>query len=82
MKTLETKKAPAAIGPYSQAKMTGNFLFASGQIPVDPATGFYSSPARQLYLLEHHFNYIHKGWIRQVLFTQRFKWFFMPLWIT
>ena len=41
-------------------------------------TGFYSSPARQLYLLEHHFNYIHKGWIRQVLFTQRFKWFFMP----
>ena len=32
MKTLETKKAPAAIGPYSQAKMTGNFLFASGQI--------------------------------------------------
>lgn len=39
MKTLETKKAPAAIGPYSQAKMVGNFLFASGQIPVDPATG-------------------------------------------
>ena len=39
MKTLETKKAPAAIGPYYQAKMTGNFLFASGQIPVDPATG-------------------------------------------
>ena len=39
MKTLETKKAPAAIGPYSQAKMTGNFLFASGQIPVNPATG-------------------------------------------
>ena len=39
MKTLETKKAPAAIGPYSQAKMVGNFVFASGQIPVDPATG-------------------------------------------
>ena len=39
MKTLETKKAPAAIGPYSQAKMVGNFIFASGQIPVDPATG-------------------------------------------
>ena len=39
MKTLETKKAPAAIGPYSQAKMTGNFLFTSGQIPVNPATG-------------------------------------------
>ena len=39
MKTLETKKAPAAIGPYSQAKMVGTFVFASGQIPVDPATG-------------------------------------------
>ena len=39
MKTFETKKAPAAIGPYSQAKMAGNFVFASGQIPVDPATG-------------------------------------------
>ena len=39
MKTLETKNAPAAIGPYSQAKMVGNFVFASGQIPVDPATG-------------------------------------------
>ena len=39
MKTLETKKAPEAIGPYSQAKMTGNFLFASGQIQVNPANG-------------------------------------------
>ena len=38
-KTIHTDKAPAAIGPYSQAKMTGNFLFASGQIPVNPATG-------------------------------------------
>ena len=39
MKTLETKNAPAAIGPYSQAKMVGNFVFASGQIPVNPETG-------------------------------------------
>ena len=48
MKTLETKKAPAAIGPYSQAKMVGNFVFASGQIPVDPARLKLrpSSPAR------------------------------------
>ena len=45
MKTLETKKAPAAIGPYSQAKMVGNFLFASGQIPVDPATGTVAGTA-------------------------------------
>lgn len=39
MKTVETKNAPAAIGPYSQAKIAGNFVFASGQIPVNPATG-------------------------------------------
>ena len=38
-KVIATEKAPAAIGPYSQAKMVGNFVFASGQIPVDPATG-------------------------------------------
>lgn len=36
---LHTDKAPAAIGPYSQAIKTGNLLFISGQIPVDPATG-------------------------------------------
>lgn len=36
---IETKNAPAAIGPYSQAVKVGNFIFASGQIPVDPATG-------------------------------------------
>ncbi len=36
---IETKNAPAAIGPYSQAVKVGNFVFASGQIPVDPATG-------------------------------------------
>lgn len=39
MKTIETKKAPAAIGPYSQAKAVNGFVFASGQIPIDPATG-------------------------------------------
>lgn len=36
---IETKNAPAAIGPYSQAVKVGSFVFASGQIPVDPATG-------------------------------------------
>lgn len=36
---LSTNKAPAAIGPYSQAVQTGNLLFVSGQIPLDPATG-------------------------------------------
>lgn len=39
MKTIATDKAPAAIGPYSQAKISGGFLFASGQCPFDPATG-------------------------------------------
>lgn len=39
MKTISTQNAPAAIGPYSQAKVVGNFVFASGQIPIDPATG-------------------------------------------
>ena len=39
MKVISTEKAPAAIGPYSQAMEAGSFIFASGQIPVDPATG-------------------------------------------
>lgn len=38
-KVIDTKKAPAAIGPYSQAIQAGNFLYTSGQLPVDPATG-------------------------------------------
>lgn len=36
---ISTDKAPAAIGPYSQGIVAGDFLFASGQIPIDPATG-------------------------------------------
>ena len=36
---VSTTKAPAAIGPYSQGIIAGDFLFASGQIPIDPATG-------------------------------------------
>lgn len=39
MKEIKTNKAPAAIGPYSQAVVTGNMLFTSGQIPVNPETG-------------------------------------------
>ena len=39
MKKISTDKAPAAIGPYSQGKIAGGFLFASGQIPINPATG-------------------------------------------
>lgn len=36
---VKTEAAPAAIGPYSQAVRAGDFLFCSGQIPLDPATG-------------------------------------------
>lgn len=39
MKTISTDKAPAAIGPYSQAILAGDMLYASGQIPIIPATG-------------------------------------------
>lgn len=39
LKKISTDKAPAAIGPYSQGIIAGDFLFASGQIPIDPATG-------------------------------------------
>ena len=39
MKTIETKSAPAAIGPYSQAILANGFLYTSGQIPLNPETG-------------------------------------------
>ena len=39
MKKIETKMAPAAIGPYSQATEVGNLIFTSGQIPLNPETG-------------------------------------------
>lgn len=39
---IHTPKAPAAIGPYSQAIQAGNMVFVSGQIPVDPATGEFA----------------------------------------
>ena len=39
MKTVQTEKAPKAIGPYSQAVVAGNFVFCSGQVPLDPQTG-------------------------------------------
>ena len=39
MKVIDTKNAPGAIGPYSQAYVTNGLIFTSGQLPVDPATG-------------------------------------------
>lgn len=41
MKAVSTKNAPAAIGPYSQAIEAGGMVFASGQLPIDPATGAF-----------------------------------------
>jgi 2-iminobutanoate/2-iminopropanoate deaminase len=38
-KVIQTDKAPAAIGPYSQALISGNLLFSSGQIPINPENG-------------------------------------------
>jgi 2-iminobutanoate/2-iminopropanoate deaminase len=38
-KAIQTEKAPAAIGPYSQGIVAGGFVFCSGQIPIDPAAG-------------------------------------------
>jgi 2-iminobutanoate/2-iminopropanoate deaminase len=38
-KAISTAKAPAAIGPYSQAIQVGNLVYTSGQLPIDPATG-------------------------------------------
>lgn len=48
MSVISTDKAPAAIGPYSQAIDTGAFIFCSGQLPIDPATGkMPESPGEQ-----------------------------------
>ncbi len=43
MNAIQTNNAPAAIGPYSQAIRTGNLVFVSGQLPVDPATGQFAA---------------------------------------
>ena len=42
MKALHSDKAPKALGPYSQAIVAGGFVFASGQVPIDPATGEFA----------------------------------------
>ena len=39
LRRVDTKNAPAAIGPYSQAQIAGGLVFTAGQIPLDPATG-------------------------------------------
>ena len=42
MKVISTQKAPAAIGPYSQAIQIGNLVYTSGQVPIDPTTGKFA----------------------------------------
>ena len=42
-KQITTAAAPAALGPYSQGIVAGGFFFASGQVPIDPATGELAS---------------------------------------
>ncbi|MBQ9200791.1 MAG: RidA family protein [Bacteroidales bacterium] len=41
MKAVSTSQAPGAIGPYSQAVQAGGFVYTSGQLPIDPATGSF-----------------------------------------
>ena len=42
MRAIHSDKAPQAVGPYSQAIVAGNLVFASGQLPIDPATGQFA----------------------------------------
>ena len=44
LKAIQTNRAPAAIGPYSQAMVAGPLLFVSGQLGLDPATGDFVGP--------------------------------------
>ena len=42
LQSISTSKAPAAIGPYSQAIKAGGFVYVSGQLPIDPSTGVFA----------------------------------------
>lgn len=63
LKKIETDKAPAAIGPYSQAFTANGFVFTSGQIPIDPATGEIAGDA-----IEAQAEQVMKN-LREVLFA-------------
>ena len=47
MEIIDTKKAPGAIGPYSQATKANGFIFVSGQLPIDPTTGELKSDVKE-----------------------------------
>ena len=44
LRAVHTDRAPAAIGPYSQAVRVGDLVFVSGQLPIDPSTGDFAGP--------------------------------------
>ena len=52
-KVISTTSAPAAIGPYSQAVETGNMIFLSGQLPIDPKTGIMHQSSNSSIVCEH-----------------------------
>ena len=56
MKSIHTNQAPAAIGPYSQAIEANGMIFASGQIPIDPATGQFVEGGIQEQTRQEHTN--------------------------
>ena len=51
MKAISTTKAPGAIGPYSQAIQAGDFVYTSGQLGLDPATGAFPVTGQPLPLI-------------------------------
>ena len=66
MHALHTDKAPAAVGPYSQAIEANGFIFASGQLPIDPSTNAFAEGggkrARHVNHLQTHVT----CWLQQV----------------
>lgn len=74
-KVVFSEKAPAAIGPYSQAIRTGNTIYVSGQLPVDPATGAFPEgiEAQAKQSLTNIKNILEsEGYSRQMLLRQQF----------
>ena len=81
MKAINTEKAPAAIGPYSQAIEANGFVFASGQLPIDPATGNFpeggiKEQTRQTHLLKIRRFFFDRGDFFKQRDRKRFGHFF------
>ena len=69
MKVIHSELAPKAVGPYSQAIVAGGFVFASGQLPIDPATGEFAEGGIKEQTRQSLTNVTHvlavAGWFRQ-----------------